>query len=62
MKEIIYLPWLGKNANWKEQVYNEIHLLVARVQGADSLSEQIEHGNDFVARFNELINQIIEQQ
>lgn len=58
-EEEVYLPWLDKKVNWKDYVHNEIHLLVARVQGSDNLSEQIEHGDDFVERFKELIGEII---
>lgn len=55
----VYMPWLGKKGSWKDQVHNEIHLLVARVQSERDLEAQIEHGNDFVSRFTELIEAVI---
>ena len=63
MEEVVDFPWLGKKGKWRDQVNNEIHLLVARVMGDEhDMSLQIEHGNDFVKRFEELIEAIVEGQ
>lgn len=52
---------ITSRTGWREQLSNEIHLLVSRVMASDTPDEQIQHGYDFFLRISEDVESLLSQ-